>query len=131
MNEIVTAFDEVAIGEVNETYERFLFNNRSQRDNETFESFLSSIRELSKTSGYCEKCVDSLLRDRIVLGIKEVTTQELLLRERTLTLSSAIDICKAAENASTKSKVFQGDDSKASETVNHLRYPQKPLKKVS
>ena len=84
MNEIVTAFDKFAIGEVNETYERFLFNNRSQRENETFESFLSSIRELSKTCGYCEKCVDSLLRDRIVLGIKEVTTQELLLRERTL-----------------------------------------------
>ena len=42
--EILAKFDCFAIGEVNETYERFLFNRRDQKEGESFESFLASIR---------------------------------------------------------------------------------------
>ena len=69
VDQIVTAFDSFAIGEVNETYERYIFNQRHQDESESFELFLSALRKLIKTCNYCGTCVNSILRDRIVLGI--------------------------------------------------------------
>ena len=95
VDQIVTAFDSFAIGEVNEPYERYIFNKRHQDESESFELFLSALRKLIKTCNYCRTCVNSILRDRIVLGIRDTNTQQALLKERKLTL----DICPAAENA--------------------------------
>jgi hypothetical protein len=81
--EIIAKFDEFAVGEVNETYERFVFNKRDQKSDETFDSFLSSIRLLIKTCNYGEASIDSILRDRIVQDC-----QKLLLRERKLSLET-------------------------------------------
>lgn len=103
VDEIIKKFDEFAIGETNETYERYVFNKRAQNEGESFESFLSSLRYLVKSCNYCDTCINSVLRDKILLGINDTNTQQLLLRERKLSLEKAIDICKAAENASTQS----------------------------
>ena len=61
VNEIIEQFDKFAIGETNETYERYIFNKRDQSEGETFESFLAAIRSLSKTCNYCERCINLLL----------------------------------------------------------------------
>ena len=99
VSDIIAKFESFAIGEVNETYERFIFNNRAQRDGESFERFYSEIRRLVKSCNHCDKCLDSILRDRIVLGVRDKDTQRDLLKIRDLTLAKAIDVCKAAENA--------------------------------
>ncbi len=99
VEQIITAFDAFAVGELNETYERFVFNNRAQQENETFDQFLSTLRTLIKTCNFCANCVNSILRDRIVLGIRDATTQTALLKVRQLTLDAAIHTCRAAENA--------------------------------
>jgi hypothetical protein len=44
VDDIITAVDAFAVGELNETYERFNFNNRSQQEGEQFEQFLSTLR---------------------------------------------------------------------------------------
>ena len=76
---------------------------------ESFETFLAAICSLVKTCNYCENCVDSILRDRIVLGIRDTTTQTALLKERNLTLQTCIDTCKAAENAVAQGKDLRPD----------------------
>jgi hypothetical protein len=78
ISEIIEAFDSFAIDEINETYERFKFNQRVQRSDETFEAYLTSLRDLIKTCTFCSTCHDSVLRDKIVLGVPQ-TTRELLL----------------------------------------------------
>ena len=115
VKEILDKFDEFAIGELNETYERYKFSNRSQNEGETFESFLSALRTLIKSCKYCQNCIDSLLRDRIVLGIRDASTQKLLLRERQLTLKKTVDICKSFETAATQEKAYRP------EVVNKVR----------
>ena len=60
---------------MNITYERYVFNKRFQQEAETVECFLASIRRLVKTCEYCENCVSSIIRDRIVLGIRDPETQ--------------------------------------------------------
>ncbi|GFO18990.1 Gag-Pol protein [Plakobranchus ocellatus] len=58
VSDIIAKFDSFAIGEVNETYERFVFNSHAQRDTETFEGFYRDLRRLVKTCNYCNKCID-------------------------------------------------------------------------
>ena len=99
MEEIIGKFDAFAVGEVNETYERFIFNNRDQKEGETFESFHAAIRSLAKTCNYCDACINSILRDHIVIGIRDATIQTTLLKELNLALETCVTICKAAENA--------------------------------
>lgn len=106
LKEVIAKFDEFAIGEVNITAERFKFNNRNQEAGEKFETFLSEIRRLAKNCSFCMQCKDSLLRDRIVIGIADAETKQDLLKIRNLTLDKCIDICRSAEDAKTQGKAM-------------------------
>ncbi len=107
LDKIIKAFDKYAIGEVNETYERYLFNKRQQESGESFETYLAALRSLAKTCNFCECMSSSLLRDKIVLGIGDSNTRKRLLQERKLTLSTCIDICKSVESAESQLKAFK------------------------
>ena len=99
MSEIIENFQNYAIGCVNETYERFRFNQRIQKEDEYFETWLSELRRSLKSCNFCTTCSDSLLRDRIVIGVHDKDTQKEMLKTQNLTLQKAIDLCKAAETA--------------------------------
>ena len=64
---VIEAFEAYCVGEVNVTFERYVFNNRTQNVGEAFEVFLSNLRRLSKlcVHGTVE---ESILRDRTVVG---------------------------------------------------------------
>ncbi|KAL9989578.1 hypothetical protein ACROYT_G004142 [Oculina patagonica] len=85
------------IGEVNEIYERYCFNKRDKIPTESVDSFVSELKTLAKTCNFCDCLRDSLIRDRIVLGIKNEQTTKKLLRVRDLTLNRCIDICRSEE----------------------------------
>ncbi|KAG1688819.1 hypothetical protein GQR58_007942 [Nymphon striatum] len=111
VNLILAKFDEFAVGEVNETYERFIFNKRDQHSDEMFDAFLVAVRSLIKSCNYEPLSVDSLLRDRLVLGIRDKDTQRLLLREHKLTLTTCIGICRSNETASMQGSILCSEDS--------------------
>jgi len=46
------AYEAHCVAQVNETYERYLFNRRQQEAPETFDAFLGDLRRLVKTCGY-------------------------------------------------------------------------------
>ena len=94
---IMKKMSEVIIGETNETYERYVFNKRDQRPGESVEAYSASLKELAKTCNFCDCMHDSLIRDRIVLGITDNATKKALLQKRKLTLREAIDTCKSSE----------------------------------
>ena len=90
---------EFARGIVNETMERHVFNSRNQNEGELFDDYLTELRMLMKNCNFCGECVDGLLRDRIVNGIKEDELRKKLLSENKLTLESTIEKCRAHEKA--------------------------------
>ena len=59
------------IGECNEIYERYVFNRRDQESNESVDAYVTALRKLAKTCNY-GTLADSLIRDRIVVGIKTI-----------------------------------------------------------
>ena len=96
---IMKNFEDFPIGELNETYERYVFNNRSQRDGESIESFATSLKSMARTCGFCNSLHDSLIRDRIVTGICDDKRRKTLLQERNLDINKYIDICKGVKAA--------------------------------
>ncbi|XP_024889360.1 uncharacterized protein LOC112465838 [Temnothorax curvispinosus] len=105
---VLQCFEEYCVPKKNIVYETFKFSSRMQQEGEKFDSFLAEIKKLSQT---CEfgTMADRMVRDRIVLGIKDKVLQERLLRVEDLNLQKAIDYCRAAEVSKDQAKSLQGD----------------------
>ena len=107
--DIIKAFDDYAVGETNVTYERFVFHKRKQGDSESVDNFISALRELVKTCDFCEKCVSSIVRDQIVLGVNSTDLQDQLLKVQNISLNDCVTQCKVHENATSQSKEFRAE----------------------
>ena len=86
-----------------------MYNRRVQENGELFDTFLGDVRRLARS---CEFAVveESMIRDRIVVGIRDETTRHKLLQVRDLTLAMAIDICRASEAAGRQLKEMSSTD---------------------
>ncbi|XP_026824323.1 uncharacterized protein LOC113561695 [Ooceraea biroi] len=80
----------------NRTYERFVFNNRSQGTEEPFDQFLGDLKKLIQSREYADQ-EDTILVDRIILGVNDVKVQEKLLTTQNTTLENAIEVCRNFE----------------------------------
>ena len=87
LDAIIVAFDKYVIGETSETFERYLFNRREQREGESIDPYVVELRILAQSCNFCDCLHDFLIRDKIVLG-----TRKGLLREQKLTLTCCTDI---------------------------------------
>ena len=97
---ILMKLDAHFMGSRREYFERFQFNRRDQHAGESIDEYVSVLRNMSKTCGFCKCMADKLLMDRLLLGVRDSRMQERLMATDNLTLMKAIDICKAMEAAS-------------------------------
>ena len=118
LSKIMEKLDEFAIGEVNETYERYLFNSRNQEGDESIDAYVAALRKLAQTCNFCKCLSDTLIRDRIVLGVNSKHLRKRLLQERKLTLSRCVDICRSSEATSSQLQAISGTES---EEINKLK----------
>ncbi|XP_034250243.1 uncharacterized protein LOC117650755 [Thrips palmi] len=118
---LVEKFKAYAAPEANETYVRFIFNRTKQQEGETFDHFLTEAKKNIKNCGF-DKLENSLLRDKIVEGIRDKNLQQALLKNNKLTLEVAINECRAAEISKKYSKKMQ--ETEVAE-VNAIRFKSK------
>ena len=78
----------------------YLFFQRSQGKDESFQSYLTAVRALAGTCDF-KNLRDDMIRDRIVCGIANITTQRQLLQKKNLTLEGCIELCRTAETSAT------------------------------
>ena len=78
-DKVLYEFEKYASPRKKVVVERFLFNTRKQQEGEPFDFFVTDLKKLVKTCEYGDQ-TDSVLRDRIVLGISDLAVQERLLR---------------------------------------------------
>ena len=93
---ILQAFREYCAPKKNTVFARFVFQERRQKDGETFENFVTDLRNMVKECEYLEP--DNMVRDKIVSGIRSKEIRHLLLTEGDkLTMSKTIEIANSYE----------------------------------
>ena len=73
-SEVLKLLQEFCLAEENVMYERHTFYRRKQEEDESLESFITSIRTLARTCDFKENGVDfssQIIRDRLVCGRKD------------------------------------------------------------
>ena len=107
ISRVLQLMEKYCIGETNTIYERYVFNNRSQDNGESFDAYVSTLRQLASSCDFGD-LKDDLIRDRVVCGIQDNSVRKRLLQEPKLTLQNAIEKCRASESAKKQLKVMGG-----------------------
>ena len=93
---VLEKFEDFCIGKTNETFERYKFNLRNQESGESIDLYVAELRKLAKSCNY-QNLEESLIRDRVVLGVPDEPVRRRLLQEPDLTSAKATTIVKAHE----------------------------------
>ncbi|XP_055903139.1 uncharacterized protein LOC129939224 [Eupeodes corollae] len=86
---VLNAFENFFVMKHNVIYERAKFNSRSQLDGESIEDFITALYLLSENCNYAA-LRDEMLRNRLVVGVRDRRLSERLQLESELTLEKAI-----------------------------------------
>ena len=106
LQKVLEKVDEFTLGQTNEMYERYVFNSRNQEEQESIDTYVTVLRNLAKSCNFCDCMRDSLIRDRIVLGVNNNAIRKKLLQVRGLTLSQCIDTCRSNEATTSNDSDF-------------------------
>ena len=111
---VLQMMEEYFIGETNEIYERYCFNKRQQHDVETVDAYVTALRTMAKTCNYGQ-LEDSLIRDRIVVGMRDNQDRKKFLQQSKLSLKACMDICRAYETTAHQLKAMTEQEPEAEE----------------
>ncbi|KAJ8403559.1 hypothetical protein AAFF_G00348850 [Aldrovandia affinis] len=89
----------------NTIYERYVFGSCKQEEGESIDNFVTRLRERAATCDYGQ-LKDEVIRDKIVLGVANESIRRRLLREKGLTLITAIEMCRAAEQTDIRMRAM-------------------------
>jgi len=94
--DVLQKFDEFFKVRKNVIFERARFNQRSQGETETAEQFITSLYNLSADCEFGE-LKEQLIRDRIVVGIRDCSLSAKLQMDSELTLEKAKRVVRRQE----------------------------------
>ena len=126
MADVVKKFDQHFLGKTQEFFERFQFNRRNQKSGDSIDEYMSVLRNMAKTCGFCDCMRELLIMDRILLGILDDKTREELLSTHELTLVKAIEICRAREAATINMKALKNEEINKVKGTQKQKKPMKP-----
>ena len=86
-----------------ETEERFKFYTRSKKNNEAIEDYIADLKEKAKTCNFGDLS-ESLVRDMVILDIKDKTLRQMMFQEKKLDLNKIIFMYKQYELSTEKMK---------------------------
>ena len=89
---VIKTFEEYCTPKKNVTYERYVFNTRAEGAAEGIDAYVTELRKLPRNCEFGE-LHDSIIRDRIVCGIRSNGVRKRLLREKYLTSERAVEKC--------------------------------------
>lgn len=127
---VIKHFDQYCEPLRNVVYERYQFWTRDQKEHENVDTWLAALRKMAAKCEFATQ-EESMIRDKIVFGIRDIAIKERLLREHGLSLKRALDLCRAAESSKQQIRVMTETDSRAAVNVhpvaiqNGRHYPNK------
>ena len=100
-------FDSHFVQRRNVIFERAKFNRRKQDEGESVETFITALYALAEHCGYGE-LHDAMIRDRIVVGIRDSKLSEKLQLDPDLTLASAVTRVRQSEAVKLQQPLVRG-----------------------
>uniref|UniRef100_A0A3P8TBN5 ribonuclease H n=1 Tax=Amphiprion percula TaxID=161767 RepID=A0A3P8TBN5_AMPPE len=101
----LTAEDKKKYEAVKVIFERAQFNSRRQQDGESAEIFITAVHKLAENCGF-GVLKEELIRDRIVVGIKDKRLSEQLQMDSELTLPKAIQKVRQSETVKKQQTIL-------------------------
>ncbi len=127
--DVKAGFDAFFVPKKNVIYERAKFNQRVQLPGETVDSFITALYGLAEHCNYGQ-LQNELIRDRLVVGLRNVSLSEKLQLDRDLTLETAITKTRQSEEVRRQQCDLRGENGGASKCSNvdavHAKSYRKP-----
>lgn len=118
-SEVIKAFESYCIPRKSTVFNRYKFFTRTQKEGELFDHFHTELKKLAQECEFGDQ-QDSLIRDKIIIGIRDTNLQERLLRENNLTLTKTVEVCRIFEASKIEAKSLQGNTDKEA-NINLLK----------
>ena len=114
--------DQYVSPRTNITFSRYLFNTRQQQEAEIFTDYLLSLRKLAEDCDFQKVTPDQLLRDRIIIGIRDQSLRERLLGD-SMELEKVVTLCQSVEAGRGRAKeVSNGNGNNGAIAVHAAKY---------
>lgn len=133
--DVKDGFDAFFVPKKNIIYERAKFNQRVQLPGETVDSFITALYGLAEHCNYGQ-LQSELIRDRLVVGLRNVALSEKLQLDGDLTLETAIAKTRQSEEVRRQQSDLRGGNGGADKCSNvdavhaksyiNPRFPSKP-----
>ena len=127
---VIDSFERHFIKKRNVIYERARFNQRRQEQGETVDTFITALFKLAEHCHY-EALHDEMIRDRIVVGLRDSTLAEKLQLDSDLTMEKSITKARQSESVKKQQHEIRNQFQEGAEEVASLRAKKKPFKKQS
>ncbi len=106
IKKVLEAFEKHFIVRRNVIYERALFNTRIQEESESVDEFITSLYRLAEHCDY-KTLNDEMIRDRIVVGVRDKQLSEKLQLDNALTLERAVNQVRSHDAVRKQQKDLQ------------------------
>ena len=106
---MIAKFNSHFVKRRNVIYDRAKFNSRSQQDGESVEEFIYSVHTLAQYCSY-GNLHDEMVRDRIVVGIRDVSLSQKLQMDPELTLEKATKMVRESEAIKQQQKTLRSEE---------------------
>lgn len=108
----------------NVIYERAKFNFRRQEEGESVDTFITDLYALAEHCGY-GALHDEMIRDKIVVGIRNAKLSERLQLDSELTLEKAITSVRQTESIHQQQPLLRGSGNETKQTVGAVNAHKK------
>ena len=88
----------------NVLFETYLFGNRKQGESESIDAYVTALRKMSDTCEFQDR--DRRIRDQVVLGLRDSSVRERILRRPNPSLVEVLEFARASEVAEQQSKLI-------------------------
>ena len=105
---VIQQFTSHFVGQSNVIFEQARFNKRVQGEKESVVDFIEALYKLAETCQFGD-LTSELIRDRIVVGIRNASLSQRLMQDDKLTLDKAIKEAKSSELVKHHHNILQGD----------------------
>ena len=127
-DEVVAQFNAFFQVRQNVIFERARFNRRTQQADESVEQFITSLYTLAENCAYGD-LKSEMIRDRIVVGIRDRPLSERLQLDAELTLEKAKTMVRQREAVHEQQSILHTP--KEEKTVDHVRRKSPPLSQAT